>query len=149
MDEWQQSYECSDLFTNFMISIIFKNIEECKAMMNLSWSKKKLNEALHEAVLHGSPAIVQLLLKGGADINGRDNEDRTPLMVAIENLSLEVTVALVSAGACVTEHSGRISKSALHLGCRLQFPNSQKCFKIAHLLVEQAGAGVSQRDEVG
>ena len=39
MVEWQQSYECSDLFTNFMISIIFKNIEECKAMMNLSWSK--------------------------------------------------------------------------------------------------------------
>lgn len=55
----------------------------------------------------GSPEAVAQAIDGGADVNGRDNEGRTPLMGAAEhNGNPEVIRVLVAKGADVNADSG-------------------------------------------
>jgi len=54
---------------------------------------------LHEAAFYGLASWAVELIDRGADIDARDPEGRTPLMVAIAAMSNEVTAALLARGA--------------------------------------------------
>jgi ankyrin repeat protein len=54
---------------------------------------------LHEAAFYGLASWAIELIDRGADIDARDPEGRTPLMVAIAAMSHEVTAALLARGA--------------------------------------------------
>ncbi|NXU51918.1 PPR27 phosphatase, partial [Turnix velox] len=55
--------------------------------------------ALHEAVLSGSLACVQLLVKHGADIHQRDEQGWTPLHMACSDGHADIARYLMSLGA--------------------------------------------------
>ena len=64
--------------------------------------------ALRHAAVRNHPDVVQVLIDAGADIETRDNHDRTPLLVASQCGNLRVVKVLVKAGAdvCVTDNKG-------------------------------------------
>ena len=64
--------------------------------------------ALHLAVLHVKPDVVQVLIDAGADINIQDSEGRSPLHTACELGTLDMVKMLVRAGAGVraTDNEG-------------------------------------------
>ena len=55
--------------------------------------------ALHYAAEKGHVAVVKILLRDGADKNGKDEKGRTPLSHAAENGHALVTEILLDAGA--------------------------------------------------
>jgi ankyrin repeat protein len=63
--------------------------------------------ALMLAAPYGSSALVDLLLKAGADVNAKDERGMTALMLAVasETQNIDVVKRLVVAGADVTVHS--------------------------------------------
>jgi ankyrin repeat protein len=56
---------------------------------------------LHAAVVSGSTAEIEQLVREGADINGRDPLGRTPLMVAVYRRDAAVARVLIDLGANV------------------------------------------------
>jgi ankyrin repeat protein len=56
---------------------------------------------LHKAAQHGADSVIQSLLHKGADVNARDYNDGTPMMVA-KSLSVATAKLLLAAGADVT-----------------------------------------------
>lgn len=54
---------------------------------------------LHAAAAQGDVAVIKRLLAGGANINARDGNGRTPLMVAAHKRDLVAARALIAAGA--------------------------------------------------
>lgn len=66
-----------------------------------------MSKELIDAVKAGTAADVQRLLAAGADINFRDAEGATPLMVAAEAGNLPMVQELIRAGADVSARDGR------------------------------------------
>ena len=67
------------------------------------------NTSLHEAVEEGRADVVQVLIDAGADIEEKDSEGRTPLLLACWSGYLDAVKVLVQAGAelRVADHNGR------------------------------------------
>ena len=59
----------------------------------------RVNTALHKAVRHNKADVVQVLIDAGADIEKKDSEGRTPLLLACLVGSLDIVKMLVQAGA--------------------------------------------------
>lgn len=51
------------------------------------------------AAARGSPELINLLLRHGADLNSSDEDERTPLIEAVDEGQLEATKALLKGGA--------------------------------------------------
>ena len=62
---------------------------------------------LYAAAYAGHAPIVDLLLRAGADVNGRCNEGSTPLVIAAANGRAAVARALIAAGADLNAHTSR------------------------------------------
>src|SRR6185503_11828479 len=62
----------------------------------------KNSTPLHGAAAHESPELIHYLMDHGADPSYEDEEDRTPLAVAIESKSTEAEAALRERGAPLT-----------------------------------------------
>jgi len=97
------------------------------------------NTALHGAVLRGSSAVVQRLLRGGASPQIPNVEGYSPLDVAILNGRTRIVTALLDAGASAKGSPGR-GLSPLHLAA---FSGNEKI--VATLLAR--GAQINRRDE--
>jgi uncharacterized protein len=54
---------------------------------------------LHGAVAAGDLPQVSRLIEGGADINAKDSDGQTALLVAVQNNQIEIAKALTAAGA--------------------------------------------------
>ncbi|KAJ3099798.1 hypothetical protein HDU96_010551 [Phlyctochytrium bullatum] len=76
--------------------------------------KTKTATPLHVAAYHGHAAVCQVLLQMGADINCRDDEQNTPLMMT---RSLGVAQLLVEMGAYIEARNDK-GQTALHLAVR-------------------------------
>ena len=63
--------------------------------------------ALHEAVNQNDPAIAQLLIEAGADVNAQDAEGNTPLHVATRKDAAAFAELLVAHGADVAKTNAR------------------------------------------
>ncbi|RJP34107.1 MAG: ankyrin repeat domain-containing protein [Phycisphaerales bacterium] len=61
---------------------------------------------IHSAVAGGSAAIVEMLIRHGADVNARQQEGWTPLQAAAKNGLLEIVDLLLAAGADVGLKAG-------------------------------------------
>lgn len=87
----------------------------------------------------GGQAVVKLLLRSGANIEGEDGRRDTPLMKAINSDQVEVVKLLISQGARIDrfEHG----YSALHLSA------SRGNCEIASVLID-SGADVSEFDRM-
>jgi C-terminal processing protease CtpA/Prc len=91
---------------------------------------------LHLAALDGQAEIAMLLLKAGADVNGRNETGKTPLHDAVEHS--EMVTLLLGAGADVNAaDNGR--KTPLHLAVEHKMVNSAK-------LLIAAGADTTAKD---
>lgn len=78
------------------------DVEECNMLLQImdantvglrGWT------ALHAAAVADQRQIFPLLFKAGADINVFDDEDHSPLIIAIDNLHIDAVIDLVEAGA--------------------------------------------------
>jgi len=64
--------------------------KEIVSLLKETFGIEKLNEKLLFATEIGSKEFVEELLKAGADINTKDEEGRTPLMLATEKNNKEI-----------------------------------------------------------
>ena len=70
-------------------------VEDCKVGQSLT------NAGLHLAVQNSDRDLASLMLEWGADINGLDQIERTPLLVSLESEYLSMAVFLLERGASV------------------------------------------------
>jgi ankyrin repeat protein len=108
-----------------------------------SQANKAATEALFAAVNEFIPDIhhIEAALKGGADVDGRDEEGWTPLMRASGTMSENAVKALLAAKASVNLKTPR-GATALMIAC------AQDRWMVIPLLVA-AGADVNAQDEAG
>ena len=97
----------------------------------------------HEAIISGSEAAVQLLIKHGAQLSVPDRDGRTPLMYAVSGLNINIVNRLIRAGA-VPDPPIANGTSPLHIATK----SAKGCLKMLKLLL-QAHAEISVEDEDG
>ena len=71
---------------------------------------------LIQAAEAGDTAAVQQLLQAGADLNGRDAQDRTPVMAATHGNRVDTVRALIEAGADINLRDNRSDNPFLYAG---------------------------------
>ena len=77
-----------------------------------------LNEQLHHATQRGDKETVLKLLQQGADINVRDIQGRTPVMIATYQHNTDMVRALLQAGADVNIRDNNKENPLLHAGAQ-------------------------------
>lgn len=96
-----------DGFTALMIASYFGQLDAVNFLIKHGTGihhKDNLGyTALHHAVTHdlGSSELLSCLIKNGANVNARANDNRTPLMIASENNHLNAAIFLTDHGANV------------------------------------------------
>ena len=101
----------------------------------------EVNEELFEAVQLANTEEVKRLLVGGADVNGRDDRELTPLMWTSVSCSEEIAELLIANGAEVNAIN-RAGATILHAAAY------QSCRDITQLLI-QNGADVNVKTKAG
>ena len=96
---------------------------------------------LHTAAMDDEPEVVALLLKGGADIEARNEEGATPLHVAAGGNKLEVVALLLDRGADVEVRSAT-GHTPLHFAAESNKP------EVVALLLDR-GADIEARNYDG
>ena len=127
--------------------------EMVKKYMEKGGKQSVIDEALREACFWGNGAKITALAKGGANPNTRHHyENKTPLMMAVEEMqpqasvTLESIQALLDAGANIndTDENG---DTALMAACVNSRPKGDRT-KIIQLLLD-SGADVKMRNKSG
>ena len=85
--------------------------------INYPISKYEKTSPLHTAVNHGSLEVCQLLIQGGADVNGSVSRLETPLHCAVFSSNLFLIKLLCDAGADVNLNNCQ-GLTPLHHACR-------------------------------
>ena len=100
--------------------------------------------SLYEAVCSGDPITVEdTLLKGGlVDINTKDEEGMTPLLIAVNNDNVAVGEVLLNHGADINAKDSISQWSALH------FAANNNNIEMAKMLLNY-NADVEAKDAVG
>ncbi|XP_019614209.1 PREDICTED: ankyrin repeat and KH domain-containing protein mask-like [Branchiostoma belcheri] len=112
-----------------------------KEILELFREHKDQWKALHKAAYNGQHETVSALLSSGADVNTRDNKQKTPLHLAAENGHHETVSALLTAFADVNARDNEES-TPLHDAASRGHP---KCVEI----LLQHGADTSIRNKKG
>lgn len=101
---------------------------------------------LHDAAAAGNPAVVELLLRLGADPNSQDGGAHTPLYSVGNECAVAggamVVFALVRAGGAVDANAGVKNCTPLHMAARRGHE------EVAQALLD-CGANIEARDSVG
>ncbi len=105
-------------------------------------SPQRLQELLFDAARMGRVDVIPALLQAGADIEARNEQGHTPLILASYNGHAEATALLLAHGAQVDAADGARGNTAL-------MGTAFKGFdKVAELLLA-AGAQVDRRNDAG
>lgn len=75
---------------------------------------KDWNYELKQAIIKGEVAKVQTAIKNKADLEDRDNDDCTPLILAVKNNQPAIVSLLLSAGAKVDSRDLKGKTSLIH-----------------------------------
>lgn len=101
--------------------------------------------AMHFAVVGNNTTILQRLVEAGADINARNDMDKTPLDYAIQHGYEDATSLLLKYGACAARQTGEVSTTNLPLRtCDVHQLHACQSFKRRMKKVE---AGAVLRDD--
>jgi len=120
---------------------VIQRLLEEGADPNMPSSKRERFRALHYAAASKddpSLDLIDLLIKFGADLKGRDGEDRTPLHVAIWKENAEAVIRLLNRGADVNPRDKRAA-TPLHFACE------RNLARIGRQVI-QGGADLNARD---
>ena len=98
---------------------------------------------IHEAVINGSEAAVESLVRHRAKISAPDSNGRTPLLYASERQSIEIVEILIKAGANPDSPSHK-SESPLHIAAK----NVKAGLKMLKILLK-ANPNIFAEDEKG
>nr|CCA19725.1 ankyrinlike protein putative [Albugo laibachii Nc14] len=94
---------------------------------------------LHDAVIHGDPRIMNILLRLGVDANARDHEGVNPLYIACARGHQEAAKLLLEAGASASTSVGPNAQTPLHIAAQ---ENRLECVK---LLLQQEAVDIDAR----
>ena len=92
-------YHCSYGDVDKVKEIIKKNAR----LINIDVSNSHGQTALHRSIIKGCTEIVEILLNCGANVNSKDKESKTPLMLAAQFNWIEITEMLLKKGANVND----------------------------------------------
>ncbi len=84
----------------------------------MSKNANSLNEQLLQATQHGDRKATLKLLQEGADINVRDAQGRTPVMIATYQHNTEMVRELLQAGADINIRDNNKENPLLHAGAQ-------------------------------
>ena len=103
---------------------------ESHANSSVNVSDNEGNSALHLAARYNSADAVRILLEHGADVNATNNNDETPLIVAIQPNRdiLEIIRTLLEYNADVNAKSKPLGNTALHFA--LGYNYSEVCMEL-------------------
>lgn len=116
-----------------------KEVKKILSLDLFSRNKKELNNLFCNAITKGNLPLAQKLLEMGADINGIDNDFRTPpLNLACQNNHFQMVKLLLESGADINNTDARLN-TPLHIVSTKE---------IATLLIEK-GANINSKNESG
>jgi len=124
------------------------SVSQClKQSANINAASENGWTPLMLAVLHGSSAIVKLLLEHGADPNiithSQENPSRSALVVAVSNGRFELVQVLVAHGAdAQTQDAAGLTAVALAEKLALRPFHKDKMVAIASFLRENTGSNI-------
>eukprot|EP01063_Lacrimia_lanifica_P033743 TRINITY_DN6098_c0_g1_i1.p1 TRINITY_DN6098_c0_g1~~TRINITY_DN6098_c0_g1_i1.p1 ORF type:complete len:728 (+),score=303.82 TRINITY_DN6098_c0_g1_i1:73-2256(+) len=102
-------------------------------------SSKKHGTLLHQSIHAGTVDITMSLLEGGASVHERDQDDMTPLHVAVSNGCASTVKLLLKQGAGIGPQDEPTGSTPLHVAAKLGMD------EITSLLIEH-GADIEVRD---
>ena len=83
---------------------------------------------LHSACAGSSVGLVQrLILHHKCDITAKDDEDNTPLHVAVISGTEDIVLALINEFGCDVNITGHLDRSLLHLACDADRSSMVRC----------------------
>ncbi len=95
-----------------------KNTQKANQNRNMKTNSNIPNEQLIQATQRGDREAVLKLLQEGADINVRDPQGRTPVMIATSQHNTDMVRALLQAGADVNIRDNNKENPLLHAGAQ-------------------------------
>lgn len=123
--------------------VIAKLLLEQKFGINECYNQNgEITSAFSAAISNGHEKFVDFLIKNDADLNIRDENDYTPLMLAIQYNEYNIFGNILEAGADVTAQNFR-GKTAL------MFCIDNKNPKFFRLLMDKAPVDLSIKDDLG
>lgn len=112
----------------------------CKKMIDFDSAYKHESSKLEEAILENNISKAMQLMRIGADINFRDDENRTPLMAAVEASNPEMCEYLIKHGAELEIRDSHKKTAYLHAA---KFSKNSKVLEV----LEESGCNIYARDE--
>ena len=108
------------------------------AIVNVSGTDELKLSVLSIAAIHNRPRVIKSLIENGAEINYKAKNDRTPLMLAVENGNVEVADTLIKYGADINAVDSD-GMTALDITYFVNFRNAEERDKLFKLL-KRSGA---------
>lgn len=102
----------------FLLMVSLLGLTGCEAQDKNNNNKINQNDMIVEAVKTNKPEAVKTLLKEGANVESRDAENHTLLLIATHQNAVEMAKILVAAGANVNAQDNIKDSPFLYAGAR-------------------------------
>jgi len=127
--------------TALCLAVSREDIDIVKLVLSKKPDVDKNNHALHRACRLNGIEIVELLLDYGLDINSRNENNKTPLMIAVYRNSTELSKILLDRGADINARSNNEKTVLMH--------TTYNSSIILSLLIEKGKQHIDAQDNKG